>query len=380
MTSAAPDNSKLRVAHVVLQLDKGGMEKLLAEFARHADRSRFDLRFVSLSSRGSVAAEIEACGSPVTALEEPPGIRPGMVMRLARLFREWKADVVHMHNTKPLFYAAPAARLAKVGGSIYTCHGQRYGASRAETRVFLLASRLVDRVVCVSRESSACRVKEGVPQRKVSTIWNGVDLSHFDYQAPRAGAPAVLVARLRPEKDVETLLRATSMVVAKEPSFRLEIAGDGVRMNDLKRLSQELKLEEHVRFLGEVKNVAELLSRSSMMVLSSLGEGLSVSVMEAMARGLPVIATSVGGNPEIILDGETGLLVTKADPARLAEAILNVWQNPELGRQMGLAGRRRVEACFNIRRMVADYEAMYDQVCQRPSPSGAQERKLNWAS
>jgi glycosyltransferase involved in cell wall biosynthesis len=371
--NAVADKSKLRVAHVVLQLDKGGMEKLLVEFARHADRDRFDLRFVSLSGRGTVAEEIEACGWPVLAMEEPAGLRPGMVLRLAKLFKQWDVDVVHAHNTKPLFYAAPAGRWSRVPGIIYTCHGQRYGASRAETMVFRTISHLVDRVVCVSNESAACRVREGIAASKVSTIWNGIDLSQFSYQPPQRNGPAVLVARLRPEKDVETLLHATTRVIEQAPDFRLEIAGDGARLEALKQLSSELKLQEHVQFLGEVKDVAGLLGRASMLVMSSLGEGLSVSVMEAMSRGLPVVATRVGGNPEIIVDQETGLLVEKSDPVALSGAILRIWRDPELVRQMGAAGRKRVEAFFNIRRMVADYERMYEDVCARARLAVAHE-------
>src|SRR5687768_2313562 len=105
---------RTRVAHVALQLQTGGMEKLLVEFARHTDRERFELRFVSLGTRGSLAGEIEECGWPGTALGKPPGLRPGLVARLARLFSRWRVDVVHTHNDSPLLYGAPAARLAGV--------------------------------------------------------------------------------------------------------------------------------------------------------------------------------------------------------------------------------------------------------------------------
>src|SRR5687768_1351120 len=125
MRSALTSKSVLRVVHVALQLDTGGLEKLLVEFARHADRNRYDSRFISITGRGSVAEEIEACDRRVTTLEEPPGLRPGMILRLARLFRQWDIDVVHTHNTKPLLYAGPAARLAGVGAVVHTCHGQR---------------------------------------------------------------------------------------------------------------------------------------------------------------------------------------------------------------------------------------------------------------
>src|SRR5258708_5470205 len=132
----------LRVAHVTLQLDTGGMEKLLLEFGRHADRSRFDLRFVSLTSRGRIAQGIEALGWPVFALEDSGGVRPSLVLRLARLLREWRVDVVHAHNTKPLLYGAPAARLAGGGRAGYTRHGQRHMSTGRQTAWMRMATRL----------------------------------------------------------------------------------------------------------------------------------------------------------------------------------------------------------------------------------------------
>src|ERR1051326_659354 len=136
-----------RVAHVVLQLETGGMERLLVEFARHADRSRFALSFIALGRRGPVAAEIESCGWPVTTLDARPGVRPSVVFRLARLLQDEGTDIVHTHNTKPLLYAGPAARLARVGAVVHTRHGQRRGATRLQDHLFRLAARCADRVV-----------------------------------------------------------------------------------------------------------------------------------------------------------------------------------------------------------------------------------------
>src|SRR5256885_6445086 len=130
-----------RVVHVVQQLDTGGMEKLLVEFARHADRSRFELRFLCLGARGVIADEIEALGWPVVALREQPGLRPGLVCPLSMLFRAWGASVVHTHNTRPVLYCAPAARLAGVAAVIHTRHGLRHDATTRQTMLFRWATR-----------------------------------------------------------------------------------------------------------------------------------------------------------------------------------------------------------------------------------------------
>ncbi len=356
-------SNALRVVHVVSQLATGGMERLLVDFARHADRGAVDLHFVTLHGRGRFADDIEDCGWPVTALGLSPGLRPASVVRLARLIHRLGADVVHTHNTRPLLYAAPAARLARAGAVVHTRHGQRFGASSRENTMFRLASRLTDRVVSVSHDGTRLCLQEGVAAARVATIWNGVDLERFPYAGPRPDGPAVMVGRLCPEKDVETLLRAAALAVRTRPSFRLEIAGDGECMADLRRLAGERKLADNVRFLGEVRDVAALLARASVFVLPSLTEGVSLTLLEAMGRGLPVVATNVGGNPEVVEAGRTGLLVPPRSPDALASGLLALLNDAAAARRMGLAGRRRVQECFDVRRMVAEYEALYAEVC-----------------
>jgi glycosyltransferase involved in cell wall biosynthesis len=362
MTSTLKKKSVLRVAHVALQLERGGLEKLLVEFARHADRSRFDLRFISLSTRGTLAQEIEACGWPVTALNEPPGLRPAMIAKLRRLFRQWKIDILHTHNIKPLLYANPAARLGGVPLAVHTCHGQHFLSHYPYRLIFNTFCRCSNRVVCVSHDIASLCSGAGIPQKKLRTIWNGIDISRFAYRGPKSDGPVVAVVRLRPEKDVQTLLRATAIAVKKCPSFRVEIAGDGEQATVLRDLVNELNLSQHVRFLGEVNDVPALLARARLLVQSSLTEGTSLAVLEAAALGLPVVVTRVGGNPEIVLNEQTGLLVPTKNPAELAAAMLRVWSDPDLGRRMGLAGRKRVEENFDVIKTIANYEALYQEL------------------
>ena len=141
--------------------------------------------------------------------------------------------------------------------------------------------------------------------------------------------------------------------------MRVEVAGGGSCLEDLKGLAAELGVAERVTFLGEVRDIPALLSRARMFVQPSLSEGIPLTVLEAMARGLPVVATRVGGLPEVVIDGETGLLVPAADPPALAEAVLTLWRDPDAAGRMGDAGRRRAEERFDVRRMVSQYEALY---------------------
>ncbi len=358
-----------RVFHLTLGLDVGGQEKLLVEFARHADRRKVDLHFVSLGTRGVLADDLEACGWPVTALGAPSGLRPALVLRLARLFRRGRADVVHTHDDRPNIHGAPAAKL--VGARVvHTRHSQGSLLSRRQALLVALVSRFTDRFVCISRDSAAWAVRHGIPRRRVRTIWNGIDLGRFAYTGPCAGGPAVIVARLAPEKDVDTLLRAAATIVRACPDFRLEIAGDGPCRGDLERRAAERGLGECVRFLGAVRDVPALLARARLFVLSSLTEGISLTLLEAMARGLPVVATEVGGNVEVVRPGETGFLVPPQQPDQLAQTLLQLWLDPVLGARLGRAGRQRVEGLFDVRRMVAEYEALYARLSPQSTREG----------
>ena len=358
---------RLKIVHVTLGLDVGGQEKLLVEFARLADRARFDVHFVSLSTRGKLADAINDYGWPVTALEEPEGLRPGLVLRLARCFRRLEPDIVHTHDDKPLLYSSPAARLAGVGRLVHTKHyGHLAQVTPRRAALIRVASRLCRRFVCVSCDSARLSIAQGVEPRKVTTIWNGIDLTRFAFTGPNPGGPAVSVARLSPEKDLGTLLRAAAMVVRDEPSFRLEIAGDGPERSLLQRLAAELHLEGHVRFLGEVRDIPGLLAQARFFVLASVAEGISLTLLEAMARGLAVTATRVGGNPEVVAAGETGLLVPARDASALARTMLSLWGDQEAQQRLGRAGRARVAQFFDIRHMVARYETLYQDALEAP--------------
>ena len=352
--------SQIRVAHLVENLEVGGLEKLLVEFARHADRSRFALRFLTLGHRGALAGDIEAEGWPVESLNLKSGLRPRAIPLLTRWFRRERIDVLHVHTSGPLLYGTAAAKLAGVPTIISTRHhGPDINNSPRAIKACALAANQIDRVVCVSADGVAHSIAEGVRPSKLTTILNGIDLDRFDHCGPNPSGPAVIVARLNPEKDHATLFHAVDLVRRVDKTFQLMIAGDGPCLEELESLAVALNLGTAVRFLGKVDDVAGLLREASMLVLSSVKEGISLTLLEAMARGLPVVATRVGGNPEVVVDGETGLLVPPSNPRALADALLKIRQDSALGLALGRAGRERAEVCFDIRRMIADYENLY---------------------
>jgi glycosyltransferase involved in cell wall biosynthesis len=253
---------------------------------------------------------------------------------------------------------------------VHTKHGRNRPEFRRRVALNHLAARLSSCVVTVSGNAAdVARRTERVPPQKLRLIRNGIDLT--DFTPPRRPADsvkrAIHVARLNVIKDQGTLLHAVRLVVDKVPDFRLDIAGEGEERQALECLRDKLDLAEHVRFLGERSDVSSLLAQSGLFLLSSIGEGLSLTLLEAMASGLPVVATHVGGNPEVVVDGHTGLLVPARSPVELAGAILSLISEPERARRMGTNGRRRVEAEFDMKRVASRYEELYRTLLQAKS-------------
>jgi len=247
---------RLSVVHVTLGLNMGGMEKLLVEFAKHTDRERFLPRFVSLTDRGSLAAEIEANGAEVFTLDTPPGLRPGLVLRLARLFRRLGADIVHTHNTKPLIYASPAARLANVSALVHTRHGQRFGASARSNLAFRLAALGADRIVSISADSARLSVREGIAPAKVCTILNGIDVSRFAYSGPNLGGAAVMVGRQTPDGRQITGLFFPHLVKDFPAIKRFQVVQEVIDRIDISLvLVGELPQTDRSRLEAEIRKV-----------------------------------------------------------------------------------------------------------------------------
>lgn len=353
-------NVPLRVAHVTQGLDVGGQERLLVEMARHRDRNRFDWTVIVLGTRGPLADALEADGVRIMTLDTPTGLRFGLWRRLARLLRSEQIDVVHTHDDRPLIYGIPAAWWANIPRRIHSHHHGRLAQFTWRQRCLMRqAARFAQRFVCVSHDSSRYMIEQGIPAVKVQTLWNGIDLTRFAFQGPCDDGAIVTVARLSPEKDIANLLRAVPTVVTTNPLARFEIAGDGPCRAELEQLATVLNIANNVKFHGEVRDVPALLAKARLFVLPSQSEGISLTLLEAMARGLPIVTTNVGGNPEVVEAGTTGLLVPARDPAALGQAILTLVADPTRANQMGVAGRQRVEKYFDIRTMTAQYEAMY---------------------
>lgn len=368
-TGGAP----LRVAHVVQNLAIGGLERVVLNLASHAHRDRFQPSIVCLGPGGPLVDQARAAGIEVWIVDKKAGFRPSTVIALARRFRREHVRVVHCHNAAPLLYGAVAGRLAGAA-VIYTAHGMKTSGSRQPVTLDRLG--LVDAFVTVSDDARRIALESaGGNATRVRTIVNGVDIRAYRRAQADArtrvrrslGLPDDafvfgIVARLSAAKDHDNLFRAFAALAAADPRVRLVVVGDGELRTGLEQVVRELHMNERIVMTGSREDIPALVGAFDAFVLSSYTEGLAMTLLEAMAAELPIVATSVGGNAEVVVDGETGLVVPPRDTARLADALRWMSSHTTEARAMGARGRERALARFSIEAMVAAYEDAYDQV------------------
>jgi sugar transferase (PEP-CTERM/EpsH1 system associated) len=360
------------VVHVVTTLAIGGLEKVVLDLVRFGARDPFAMSVVCLDESGVLAEQFARIGVPVDVIGTAGSV-PGRILRLARLLAQLKPHVLHTHNPQAALHGGIAARLARVPAVVHTKHGRDYIERPALAWASRLASRWTSRVVAVSEDAaSVAREIEGVPARSVRVIHNGIDTDLFAVHPPRpARAPrrAVTVGRLSPIKDHATLLHAVRRVVDAAPTFQMDIVGDGPARPELEALRESLGLRGNVHFHGYQAQVAGFLAAADIFVLSSISEGVSIALLEAMASGLPAVATDVGGNREVVVSGETGYLVPSRAHDLLAAVMLRILSDVAGLERMGRAARQRVEGQFNLRTVVQQYERLYLE-CLEPTRVG----------
>jgi glycosyltransferase involved in cell wall biosynthesis len=309
------------------------------------------------------------------------GLDPWLALRLSSWIRREGVALVHTHNPGPHLYGALAAALARAGSAerrgwprvVHTKHGRNYPRLRRKVLANRLASSLTDRVVAVSEDARAVVVDvEGVDPARVVTILNGVDTDEFrpggDPREARArlGVPAEgfhvgCVARLSPEKDHATLLAAFARFRAGRPDAHLTLVGGGALRPALVGEAARLGLAGAVTFAGTQADVAALLPAFDVFALSSRTEGISLTLIEAAAAGIPLVATRVGGNAEILGEDEAGFLVPPGEPGALAAALERVAGRPDRA-ELGRRGRARVVSRFGIDRMARAYGELYAEL------------------
>ena len=366
---------KVRVMEIANSLGfGGGMERVVFDTARLLDKSRFEVAVTGLmATPGDYPSLLAAQGIEVIVLGKEPGIDLALPARYARMLRARRIDVVHMHNSGPLFTGTIAALLARVPGRVYTEHGRRWPDRARTTRIERALLSRVSAVTAVS-EASAANLRRylRVPERKLRVVLNGIE----DPAATPATPPPELfadlpgptigyVGRMEHVKGVDVLLDATRLLAERFPTLRLLAVGDGTLEDDLTRRAADLGLGGVVRFTGLRTDVPAILRGLDALVLPSRSEGLPMTLLEAFGLSVPVVATRVGGVPELVVGGVTGLLCPPEDPAALADAIARLLASPDLRREIGARARRVFEERLDARRMIGAFEALFEEAASR---------------
>jgi glycosyltransferase involved in cell wall biosynthesis len=370
----------VRVALVVHVMQVAGAEVLVRETVRRL-KGRIAPTVFCLDAVGRLGEELIAEGVDLVCFGRKPGRDFGVSRRMARAVRERRIEVIHAHQYTPFFYSALAKVLCGFGPKvILTEHGRHYPDRVSPVRRGLnrlVFDRLADAVNACSLFSAEGLVKiDGFAGARVGVIENGIEVDRYGPPADKALAKAdvglnphrrhlVHVARHHPVKDQVTLVRGFARAAPHLPDVDLVMAGDGPLRDELEARARELKVHERVHFLGIRTDVPELMRAADAFALTSLSEAASLTLLEAMASALPVIATNVGGNPELARHEREGLLFPRRDAEGCATAIRRVFEDPQLAARLGAAGRARAEERYRLERTVTEYYELYRRLAGR---------------
>lgn len=372
--AAPPADGRPLVAHVIYRLDTGGLENGLVNLINQSDRERFRHGVICLAGYTAFRQRIVSDDVPVVSLDKRAGKDPGHYLRLLRVLRAWRPAVLHTRNLGTLD-AQLVGALAGVPVRVHGEHGWETGADSSDRRgrrLRRLMRRFVHRYIALSGEiEQYLRGAVGVPPSRITRICNGVDTERFHPATPDAVSARErftigTVGRLVPVKDQLTLLRAFARTLATTGGvaedgrpLQLVLIGEGPLREMLETKASELGIAHACRFLGSRDDLPALYRGMDLFALPSVAEGISNTILEAMASGLPVAASDVGGNPELVLDNVNGTLVRAGSDTALAGVLTAYARDANRRRSHAAAGRRRALERFSLAAMTGQYEAVY---------------------
>ncbi len=354
----------IKITHIIGRLVYGGAEKLLLDLCRKVDKTRFEVEVLVLQEPNSLLEQFENAGIKVKCFHKKSKIDFGAVKKLTEHLKRTKPDIVHTHLFVADFWGGRAAESAGVKHCLSTKHDilsegfwrNHYGRK---------ARRKFDKIIAISNATREYLIKEEkIPVEKIEVIYNGIDVNKFYVESPgifkkqdlRVGS----IGRLTKEKGHKHLIRACRFLRNKD--WSLTLVGDGPLKKDLETLVKYLSISDKVKFAGEVEDVRPYLNEMDIFVLPSVSEGLSLVILEAALAARFVIATKVGGVPEIIEDKENGLLFQPKNIEQLLAHLNWVDENREQAARMALKLQKQVAEKFDINKTVKQYEQLYENI------------------
>jgi glycosyltransferase involved in cell wall biosynthesis len=365
----------MRVTHFVENLNRGGLERVVIDLIAAQRAMGHACEVICLFERGALAAELGDSGVQVRACGKRAGVDLGALRRARRLLRDAAPDVLHTHNMAAHYHAVAAGLGLPIRRIVNTRHGMG-SVARLGRRDWLYA-RTMRRTHAVVAVCEAARrdliARSRLPAARLVVVPNGIRVERFQPASDEArrnllsslgfaatARPVGFVGRLNWAKDLGTLIRAFASVRNAQPDAVLVLVGDGEARGELEAQARASKAGDAIRFVGDRADVNALLAGFELFALSSITEGYSIALLEACGAALPIVATDVGGNAEIVRDGVNGRIVAAREPDALAAAVIALLAAPADARAMGLAGRRWVLESGSFEAMARAYERVYE--------------------
>lgn len=365
----------MKICQLLHAMTTGGAE-VLADRIGRTFADRHEVVFACLDGLGELGEKLREDGFRVEVLGRGEGIDVGCMRRLSRYIRDQNVDLIHAHQYTPFFYAAAARMFGASRPIVFTEHGRFFPDLPSRKRAIFnrLMLRRRDRIVAVGEQVRQALIRnESLPPERIDVIYNGIDLNRYSCSTPETresrlrdelgiGADDVVVvqvARLDSIKDHLTAVRAIGQGIAKCENLHLLIVGDGPERPRIEAEITRLDAGTRVHMLGLRRDVQQILPQCDLLLLTSLSEGIPLTLIEGMACGLPCVSTDVGGVREVVRQDETGLLCEAGDASAVAGALLQLAGDAGLRRSMGQAGRKLVESRFSEEQMFDQYEKLF---------------------
>jgi len=365
----------LRVLHVTFNMGIGGTEQVIRQLvlATRGQGVHHEIACID-GHRGAIGDQLVEAGVPVHTLNRSPGFDRALIRALRTSIRDGGFDIVHCHQYTPFLYGRLAA-LGTRASVVFTEHGRFYPDRYRWKAIFInpLLAMTTPAVVAISSATrTALALYEFMPRYRIRVIYNGIQPLVADpvriaelraeLDIPENTFIYGTVSRLDPVKNQEMMLEAFARCLETCPGSVLVMVGDGPDREKLERLANSLGVSGNIRFTGFINQPAQHLALMDCFLLSSHTEGTSMTLLESMSLAIPAVVTNVGGNPEIVKGGETGLLVPGGDTEQFASEMIRLQQSPELRRRLGQKARERFQERFSVEAMAERYLNLYQQL------------------
>ncbi len=367
-------NGRINILQLAYGLRIGGMEKVIQNLCRFLDEKRFNVTLCCLTKKGEFADELEAEGHRVYLCSQKTRLNKYIRgLEVGSILGREQIHILHSHNTQAFLDGFLGTRLAKTPVFLHTDHVREFPDKFRYAVAERIASHFVDEIVAVSHRLKDDLIKyEKIPPQKLTIIHNGTDFCpcknaetiralRDEFNVEPKEKIVGCIARMRKQKGYELFLKAAALVINNTRNTKFLIVGDGEEYNRLLNLSIQLGINSRVCFTGPRTDIERVLSIFDIFLLTSHYEGMPVCLLEAMASSIPVVATAVGGVPEVIQDGVSGYLVNSRDPQQIAGRIVTLLSNDNLRIRMGENGLRIYRSRFTVERMIANYTTLYER-------------------